>query len=121
MSGATKVAELTAENGKVVLPKTATFSKTSNHFVYNLYSWVEVDETGKQTAEYVVNSSTDVELTLATNKTLYAKYKSDKLLGDINGKSGVNTLDLRDFKKGVMSTDDTLSARVREYVYVIDK
>ena len=40
------------------------------------------------------------------------------MLGDINGKSGVNTLDLRDFKKGVMSTDATLSAKVREETYV---
>ena len=88
MNGATKVAEVASANGKVVLPgsdvATPTLTVESGYAAKALtfVGWAKADGTD-------VTANTDI----TEDMTVYAKYDTGVIKGDVNGNGSIDTMD----------------------------
>ena len=85
MNGATAI-DIDVVNGVATLPTDTKFDKTpAEGFNFTLYSWVALDAEGKQKAEYVLSEGTTVNAADLEGVTLYAKFDSGRMIGDMDG------------------------------------
>lgn len=84
MNGATAI-DIDVVNGVATLPTDTKFDKTSTEYTFELYSWVALDAEGKQKAEYVLSEGTTVNAAALEGVTLYAKFDSGRMIGDMTG------------------------------------
>ena len=87
MNGATATAiDIDVVDGVATLPTDTAFDKTpAEGFNFTLYSWVALDAEGKQKAEYVLSEGTTVNAAALEGVTLYAKFDSGRMIGDMTG------------------------------------
>ena len=85
MNGTTAI-DIDVVNGVATLPTDTKFDKTpAEGFNFTLYSWVALDAEGKQKAEYVLSEGTTVNAADLEGVTLYAKFDSGRMIGDMDG------------------------------------
>lgn len=99
MNGATAI-DIDVVEGVATLPTDTVFDKTMNTgYAFSLYSWVALDATGKQTAEYILSEGTTVNAADLDGVTLYAKFVCNRPYGDVTGDGKINALDSMDVLK----------------------
>lgn len=104
MNGATAI-DIDVVNGVATLPTDTKFDKTpAEGFNFTLYSWVALDAEGKQKAEYVLSEGTTVNAADLEGVTLYAKFDSGRMIGDMNGDGDITSRDYLAVKQAALGT-----------------
>lgn len=104
MNGATAI-DIDVVNGVATLPTDTKFDKTpAEGFNFTLYSWVALDAEGKQKAEYVLSEGTTVNAADLEGVTLYAKFDSGKIMGDMDGDGDITGSDYLALKAAFLET-----------------
>ena len=104
MNGATAI-DIDVVDGVATLPTDTKFDKTpAEGFNFTLYSWVALDAEGKQKAEYVISEGTTVNAADLEGVTLYAKFDSGRMIGDVNGDDDITSRDYLAVKQAALGT-----------------
>ena len=104
MNGATAI-DIDVVNGVATLPTDTKFDKTpAEGFNFTLYSWVSLDAEGKQKAEYVLSEGTTVNAADLEGVTLYAKFDSGRMIGDMNGDDDITASDYFALQQAALET-----------------
>ena len=104
MNGATAI-DIDVVDGVATLPTDTKFDKTpAEGFNFTLYSWVALDAEGKQKAEYVLSEGTTVNVADLEGVTLYAKFDSGRMIGDVNGDDDITSRDYLAVKQAALGT-----------------
>ena len=104
MNGATAI-DINVVDGVAILPTDTKFDKTpAEGFNFTLYSWVALDAEGKQKAEYVLSEGTTVNAAALEGVTLYAKFDSGRMIGDMNGDNDITADDYFALQQAALET-----------------
>jgi len=104
MNGATAI-DIDVVDGVATLPTDTKFDKTpAEGFNFTLYSWVSLDAEGKQKAEYVLSEGTTVNAADLEGVTLYAKFDSGRMIGDMNGDDDITASDYFALQQAALET-----------------
>ena len=104
MNGATAI-DIDVVDGVATLPTDTKFDKTpAEGFNFTLYSWVALDAEGKQKAEYVLSEGTTVNAADLEGVTLYAKFDSGRMIGDMNGDDDITASDYFALQQAALET-----------------
>lgn len=104
MNGATAI-DIDVVDGVAILPTDTKFDKTpAEGFNFTLYSWVALDAEGKQKAEYVLSEGTTVNAADLEGVTLYAKFDSGRMIGDMTGDGDITADDYFALQQAALET-----------------
>ena len=104
MNGATAI-DIDVVDGVATLPTDTKFDKTpAEGFNFTLYSWVALDAEGKQKAEYVLSEGTTVNAAALEGVTLYAKFDSGRMIGDMTGDGDITADDYFALQQAALET-----------------
>ena len=118
MNGTTAI-DIDVVDGVATLPTDTKFDKTilaGNDF--SLYSWVALDADGKQTAEYILSEGTTVNAAALEGVTLYAKYNTGILVGDVDLSGEVDSTDSTYIDFWAFDGDNYLEDTLGKPIYV---
>ena len=104
MNGTTAI-DIDVVDGVAILPTDTKFDKTpAEGFNFTLYSWVALDAEGKQKAEYVLSEGTTVNAADLEGVTLYAKFDSGRMIGDMTGDGDITADDYFALQQAALET-----------------
>ena len=103
MNGTTAI-DIDVVDGVATLPTDTKFDKTSTEYTFELYSWVALDAEGKQKAEYVLSEGTTVNAAALEGVTLYAKFDSGRMIGDMTGDDDITADDYFALQQAALET-----------------